>query len=310
MRLTRLTPLLVLLGAIALGGCGKTSPMGATSADPGAVPNDQAQVTQTVAAAPQLVEDGLADSADPTTIASAPGFAAIQPITWWRNITDVDRTLEFTFSDPDTAGRPTTAEVTIRKRLTGRFNVLIGLPGTDGTAMDSTREVIHKPLEDHWVRKVLLKRVRLAGEDHEPIWRIVAASGVQVTSKGATTNIVSLRIQDGGLDTTITDPLAFQRLRRIVHLAPDTQVTLTVTTGRNDDVVFLRHAERRFRFHNNGDNTYTGVWRTGVFWGGIHHFGVNAFSNGTLFDDQAPYDSQAWLFPFAFEPEVIAETMP
>jgi len=310
MRLTRLTPLLALLGAIALGGCGKSSPMGATSADPGAVPNDQAQVTQTVAAEPQLVDDGLADSADPTTIDSAPGFAAVQPITWWRNITHVDRTFEFAFSDPDTAGRPTTAVVTIRKVLTGRFNVLIGLPGTDGTAMDSTREVIHKPLEDHWVRKLMLKRVRLAGEDHDPIWRIVAATGVKVTSKGATTNIVSLRVQDGGLDTTITDPLAFQRLRRIVHLVPDTQVTLTVTTGRNDDVVFLRHAERRFRFHNNGDNTYTGVWRTGVFWGGIHHFGVNAFSNGTLFDDQAPYDSQAWLFPFAFEPEVIAETMP
>jgi hypothetical protein len=37
---------------------------------------------------------------------------------------------------------------------------------------------------------------------------------------------------------------------------------------------------------------------------------VNALSNGTLFDDQAPYDSDAWIFPYAIQPCFIAEYMP
>jgi hypothetical protein len=65
----------------------------------------------------------------------------------------------------------------------------------------------------------------------------------------------------------------------------------------------------RRRFHNNGDNTYTLTWHTSPE-DGIHHFGVNALSNGTLFDDQAPYDSDAWIFPYAIQPCFIAEYMP
>src|SRR5262249_52751827 len=156
------------------------------------------------------------------------------------------------FADTDSTGHPTTAVVTIRKQLTGRFNILVGVPGSDTTGLDSTTRVVHKPLEDHWVRRVLLKRVAVA-EDDRPRWRFAATSGVKVTSKNATTHIVSLRVQSGTLDVTITDPLQFFRLRQILQITPQTDVTLTATTERNDDVVVLMHRDRRFRFHNNGD---------------------------------------------------------
>lgn len=319
MKSTRFHGLALLLVLGLLAGCGKSNnPTSPLAGNPGAVPSsDQALVTGAIAAAPQAIEDGLAEASFETTLGGQPGMlAAIQPLTYWRTILHRDRTLEFEFSDNDAAGRPTTAVVTIRKRLVGKFNILIGPPVVDGTPVDGPppdgdRLVIHKPLEDHWVRRVLLKRVRLADGSGEPVWRIAAISGVQVTSRDATTHIVSLHVQSAGLDALIEDPLAFQRLRRILRFEPQTLVTLTVRTERSNDVVVLHHLDRRFRFHNNGDNTYTGVWPAGLFMAGLHHFGVNALSNGTLFDDQAPYDSQSWIFPYSLEPEsMMAEFMP
>jgi len=319
MKSTRFPGFALVLASVLLAGCSKNSnpasPLGST---PGSTPsNDQALVTSAIAAAPQAVEDGLADLPDSTSIGGSPGpLSAIQPLNYWRTIRERDRTFEFVFSDPDPDGRPTTAVVTIRKRLVGQFNILVGPPAVDGTPVDlpptiGDRAVIHKPLEDHWVRRVLLKRVRLATETGEARWRIAAVSGVEVTSKDATTGILSLRIQAADKDTTILDPLAFQRLRRILRFQPEIRVVLTVTTGRNDDVVVLHHRDHRFRFRNNGDNTYTGVWPTGLSFPGLGHFGVNALSNGTLFDDQAPYDSQSWIFAYALEPEnLMAEFLP
>jgi hypothetical protein len=318
MRSTRSKGLALLLITGLLAGCGKssdvTSPTGGT---PGAS-NDQALVTSVMAAAPQAIDDGLSDASLETTLGGQPGaLAAIQPFTYWRTITRSDRTFEFVFSDPDTVGRPTTAMVTIRRRLSGQFNILAGDPPIVGMLPDTMRNVIHKPLLDHWVRRVLLKRMRMMGDNGEPLWRIAAVSGVQVTSRhaatgmDATTHIGSLRVQSVGVDTVLTDPLAFERLRKVLRFQPQSMVTLTVKTDRVDDVVVLHHADRRFRFHNNGDMTYTGVWTTGLFMRGLRHVGVNALSHGTLFDDQAPYDSQSWIFPYSLEPEsMMAEYMP
>ena len=166
--------------------------------------------------------------------------------------------------------------------------------------------MIRKPLTDHLVRRILLHRVEVP-EARGRQWRIVGVSGVKVTSRPAATEIVSLRLQAAGFDTTITDPLAFHRLRRVMRFEPDDSVTVTVTTLRNDDVVVVQHRARRLRFHNNGDNTYTGVFRAG-FLAGVQHAGVNALSNGTLFDDEASYDSQAWILPYILSRVSFATT--
>lgn len=326
--------LLPLLLIAALAGCSKTGNEAArsvTSPAPGGSNSaavEQAEVAATMAESPDLVEDALAESEDPMSadagIAAGQTSALIRPVTFWRKIDRVERRFEFAFSDTDSTGRPTTAHVTVHKNLLGTFNILAGRPeggtvtagGPTPTPRDSNLIVVHKPLADHWVRHLLLKR--LPPPTHEgdgthadgrARWRIAATSGVQVTSRAATTDIVSLRIQQGALDTTVTDVLALFRLRRVLRLESGDDVHITMTTGRNDDVALLYLRGLRFRMLNNGDNTYSGRFRA-AWLAGVHHFGVNALSRGTLFDDVAPYDSQAWILPYVVAPTALAEYVP
>lgn len=306
--------LLLVLGLLLLAGCGRdgTGPMspqtpGGTSADA-----EKAEVSAALAESPEAIEDGAFETADEwsteTSAARVDALLAIRPLRWWRTIRHVERSFEFTFSDTDSVGRPTKAIVTIHKRLTGSFNIVAGPAGRDSIGPRDSLQLVRKPLADHWVRRVLLHRVRV-GNDARVRWRIAATSGVEVTSRAAKTEIVSLRVQTATEDTTITDPLAFWFLRRIVRVEPGEVVTLTATTLRNDDVVVLMARHGRFRFHNNGDNTYSGRWRAPAE-GGLRHVGVNALSNGTLFDDAAPYDSKAWILPYAVRGPAFADYLP
>jgi hypothetical protein len=313
-----------LLAAVGLlAGCGKHT-VNSPDSTSDLASLDQAQVASVVASEPEVVEDGEFESAEITGLGAGAGatgaLAVVHPLRFWRVITSVERSFEFAFADSDSTGRPTTAVVTVRKSLAGRFNVLTGVPGGDSTAIDSSVSVIRKPLADRWVRRVLLRRLP-AADSTGRVWRVVATSAARVTSRDATTRIASLRVQTAGVDTTITDPLRFFFLRRILKLEPGTPVTLTVTTLKNDDVVVMCRFGHRFRFHNNGDNTYTGVWQVSDLRMGngprpgpgrppIFHFGVNALSHGTLFDDQAPYDSQAWVLPMVLAPDQVADALP
>jgi hypothetical protein len=294
---------------LVLAGCGQEPVVTAPATGP--IATDEAQVRDEVARHPELVEDGLHEASDQTALdgGGADGArvaGAIRPLFFWRTIRDVDRRFEFAFADTDSTGRPTVAVLTVHKHLAGSFNIL---------AADTTREddpfaghVIHKPLRDHWVRRILLVRVPLDPSDRT-VWRIAGSSAVQVTSRQAETRITSLRIQSEGLDTNLTEPLALFRLRRILRFDQHADITLTATTLRSDDVVVLYARHRRLRFHNQGDGTHTATWQAP--WArGVHHFGVNALSHGTLFDDQAPYDSQAWILPYVVRPTELAELAP
>ena len=95
----------------------------------------------------------------------------------------------------------------------------------------------------------------------------------------------------------------------MLKLDPGAEVAVTVTTERADDIVlFVRHGHRA-RLEPNGDNTYSGRF-TVPDERGVRHFGVNALSNGTLFDDDAPYNSIAWIFPYTVVNEEMAEYRP
>jgi hypothetical protein len=306
--------LLALLGSIGiLYGCGKSNLAG-----PGGSGTDQAAVAGQLSRNPQFMDEEVSQSEDNAPLAAsvsgsggASAEAAITPINFWRHITHVDKTFEFAFSDSDATGHPTTAIVTVHKHLTGTFNILIAPP-------DSVfgRHVIKKPLDENWTRRILLKRVRDAhqrdddqDDNDDDAWRVVSFSGVDVKSNPNTTHIVSLRVQAAGIDSTVTDPLGFFHITRGFRCWRPDSVVLTVTTQSNNDVVVLLRPERRFRFHNNGDNTYTAVFRTPWVLG-IHHVGVGAFANGTIFDDQAAYDSELWLFPFVHRHEDLAAFRP
>jgi hypothetical protein len=292
MKLSRVSLPLLLL---ALAGCGTGSdpvaPTSGTSADQSAIQQEMAQH-------PDLIDDeGISSSeaeieADASASASASatlGVALDRPLRFGRHIRSIERRFEYAFADTDSTGRPTTARVTIHTFLAGTFNVAMGDSGTVDT-------VIHKPLHDHAIRHVRLKRVRLPGTRRDA-WKIVATSGVEVTSRDAEVRIQSLRVQSGALDTTITDPLALFRLRAILKLTAGEPTTLTVTTNHDDDVVLLHTRLGRFPLHTNGDGTYSGTW-TAPLLAGFRHAGINALSHGTLFDPAAPYDSQAWILPY------------
>jgi hypothetical protein len=310
-RATR-TPLalfFVLLAAAAiLAGCSDNG----SEPENHALPSDsnaisQADLLEALVPATSLIEEGLfADPTETSLAGSAPGSqeavaSPIQPLRFWRRIDEVRRSYEFAYADSDSVGRPTTAIVTIHKRISGAFHI-IPEPETE----DAPREVISKALRDHWVRRVKLRRiVRLDDTRYGERWRVAAVSGVKVTSRDATSEVVSLRVQAGDLDATITEPLVFFNLRRILRFDEGAEVTLTVTTTRSDDVVLLYRSGHREKMTNNGDNTYTATFPAGDL-EGWRHFGVNALSHGTLYDNELPYDSKAWILPYviASTPEV------
>ncbi|HUK62078.1 MAG TPA: hypothetical protein VLV15_02055 [Dongiaceae bacterium] len=297
--------------AVALvAGCGKSgstlSP--AAGGDTGSV--DQIQVSEAIAAHPEVLDDGGLSS-DPTQTSLSTGGGAtpasieapIQPLFFWRHITRTDRSFEFAFSDTDSTGRPTRAIVTALRNFGGQFNVVVGDSNSFGGG-----NVIHKNLVDHWVRRIELRRMRLTATG-DPVWKIVAASAVRITSKDATAHIQSIQVETAGLDTTLTAPLELFRLRGLLRFAPDTPVTITVTTTHDNDVVLLYSANRRMRFKNNGDGTYVGTWSTPDL-AGLRHVGINALTHGTLYDDSAPYDSQAWMLPFVVTGHELADYLP
>lgn len=289
----KLVPLalgLALVAALA-AGCGKSSPSQPQNLSATPTAQDVAQVNDAVAASPEYVDENVFESNEPTALdTDASGAAAIRPLYWWRTIRSVTRRFDTEFTNPDSTGRPTLAVVAIHRRLLGAFNILVG----DSTL--SPASLLRKPLDDRWERRLLLKRVRTDSSGIER-WRLVGTSGVRVASANAVTHIESVRVQAGVLDTTITDPLQMHRLRRVLHLPAGTEVVLTVKTSNENDIVLLYRWMHRARFHNDGGGQFTFRWTTGNE-GGLRHFGVNALSRGTLFDDAAPYDSQAWIFPF------------
>jgi hypothetical protein len=350
---------IVLLLAASLAGCSSKSSVTGPSGGSSGTLSQRAAVSATLATAPDLIEDGIAESADQTTFNSSfgtylsgvSGTSLVRPAGFWRRINHVDRSFEFAFSDTDSTGAPTRALVTIRKTLTGTFNLLAVTPPPVDTGTvalgagfppmfaDTSIHIVHKSLEDHWVRQVLLRRISRHeieregedddnggdlvatptshdgdGDDHDgdndrPRWRIAAVSGVKVTSNPNTTHIVSVRIQTSVKDTTITDPMGLVRLRRFCHFTSGDSVRVTVTTTRNDDVVVLNYFGAHRRFTNHGDNTYSATFRS--FWlAGVNHLGVNALSHGTLFDNAAPYDSDAWILPYVVAPTMLADYRP
>lgn len=285
---------LALLAAFALAGCGKaTSPVQSTGDSGGTGLSDQAQVAAVLANNPEYVDDNVWASDQFQAYDQTAGFAAIAPLRWHRVITNVEREVNTEFGAPDSNGRPTLAFVTVRKHLTGSLQILAG----SADPSDTTKQMISKPIDDGSVRKLVLARVAMRDTAR---WRLVGTSGVEVATNGGSTNIVSLRIQSPGIDTTITDPLELHRLRRILVFQPGAPVRLTATTSRDNDVVLFYGHDMRRRFVNNGDGTYTFEFPSGRF-PGLRHVGVDAFSNGTLFDDTAPYDSNAWLLAFAVD---------
>ena len=286
--------------AVSLASCGKTNSLQAPLADGGTSgASDDAQIAQALQENPELVQEDLTGTAEPLEDENTGTFAAIRPFRFWREIRHVETHLRTEFLNPGPDGKPMLAIVTIHRALTGTFNIAHGVI----TGEDTTRALISKPLDDVWTRRIALTRVpvRTASDTAFTRWRLAGTSGVDVRTRDGATRIVSLRIESAGLDTTLTDPLELHRLRHILRLAPDAGVRVTATTLAPDDVVLFRGAGERRRFVNNGDGTHSFRFMSGRFTG-LRHFAVDGLSHGTLFDDVAAYDSNAWALAYVVAP--------
>lgn len=319
----------LLVAALALTSCSKTADMitggpvgggGGGSINPGGTTptaSDNAQVTNLVTVNTDLIGEQVWEtnlmSSDFGGSVPTGRFAAVRPLAFRRVITGVQKSMDIEYSAPDSTGAPTLALVTLHKRLTGNFLLFAG--AADST--DTTRRVVTKPIDDDWTRRVLLVRT-LSDDDSSHSdddtvrvrWRLIGASGAEVHTRGGATHIQSVRVRAGAFDTTVTNPLELHRLRRVLRFPPNTPVEITVTTGNASDIVMFYSRDGREgpsardirrRFLNNGNGTFTFVFPN-LECDGIRHFGVDAMSRGTLFDDAASYDSNAWLFPFTGDP--------
>jgi hypothetical protein len=285
--------LVALLAALA-SGCSNSPTSPGANAN-----NDQSQVNATLTASATLVDDGIEESnaqvsasttAEPTKGISTE--AAVRPFTWWQDVRSTTRQWSFTFSDSDSTHRPQTCIATLAKHMTGNF-VVVPVDPADSTHASTQR--ILKPLDKTLTRRIELKHLLINGVR---TWRITGVTGGFMSTAVATTNLVSLHLHStSGVDTTITDPTQFFPLRSVIAFGPLDTVTVTATTERTNDAVFIHRWDWRHRLHNNLDDTYSFTWVTSA-WGGWRHFAIQAMSHGSLYDDTLPYDSEAWHFPF------------
>jgi hypothetical protein len=285
-----------------VSGCGGKSSTSPSTTQAG----DQGQVAAVLSTAATLTDDGLDEDPSRVSASLTTGIpqgmelsdpsatqALIRPFAWWQNVTAITPTFTFTFADTDGTGRPTSCIVTVSKHMTGSL-VVIPASSTDTTQADSSHTIM-KPLDKTLVRKIKLSRLLIGTER---LWKVTQVTGAYVSTVAPTTDLVSLRIQTtSGVDTTITDPLQWFSLRHVLTFATNDTVTVTATTTRTNDPVFIHRWDWRHRLRNNFDGTYTFSWVTSA-WGGWRWFGIQAMSHGSIYDDTAPFDMVAWHFPF------------
>lgn len=278
--------------AVALAGCGKT----ADSTVPTPANTDIAGVTLAVTASPTLLADDLFDvtASTGTSARTAEPMAAIDPLSFYRWFGASSRDFAFAFADNDTAGRPLSADVTVRRDLFGMLHIV---KRPLGDAAPDTHNVVHKAIHDVWTRNLHLVREPVDGPNGSASrWRLQSASGVRIASTPGDRRISSVHLLGNGLDFNVTDPAQLMTLVQLPRVALNDSVTVTVTTDAIDDVVVLYWHDHRQRMHANGDGTFT--LRVGVGSGvGLRGIGVNALSHGTLYDDTVPYNSLGWIVP-------------
>jgi hypothetical protein len=277
----RIPILTAFVGASALlSGCfdSDTAPSLATEEDQSAI---QASMLEDEDAAEYSAVD-LFTYADP---ADGPSAAPILTQRWRREALDVSRNTRILVERTPTGA---TADVFVSGKVIGLLHLWADL----GDAF----ALIDKDFENAAQRHMVFVRERET--DRHRGWRLAALSGLELASPRTSRNIRSVRVQAGDVDETITDINELVRVADLMQLPADAVAEITVATGDATDAVFL-HVRRQMRIEmaNNGDGTFSA--RMPVFGGrGPGHFVVDVLSDGTLHDDEAPYDNLAWGIPF------------
>lgn len=306
--------LTVLLSAslFVLAGCGDT----VTMSDPSAV--DDEDILREY-----LEDDGIFDDTGPYEVGQIAldgpdGREAIDPLTFWRVVTDHDCYREIVH-DPEEG----TAEVTVHRQIWGDLHI-IG---------ESMIEYV-KPFHHEGIRYATFVR----DPDWEPPngegrggqgqsgggqggdgqgdtnqhryrrgpWILTELSGFLAESDTLTVGIDRIRVQSATVDVTITDPLELMAVPdEIMVFEVGEEVTVTVSGPPEDAILFLHTRRWKSPFQYDGVSAFVGTWT--VARRGRHCAWVEAMAHDTLFDSEHPEETLIWGMPYAVHDEEIEE---
>jgi len=275
--------------ALALSGCGQdgtTDPETTPATDEGALRTMMDEETAYFDGG-QNVSDGQVGVGGATP--RSPSGAPIESFYFVREILsrEVRRSIEI-----DSSGERPIAHVSTIARLHGIFHLFfddpthIYLPG-----------MIDKRLNAVAQHNATFVRALRPESDRRRGWRLAALSSAEVVSDPVTKDIVSVEIISHSVNQTITDPLAQVRVRELPTFQPGEEVTLRVHTTDPTDYVFLHSGPFKDEFHPVGDGVFEGTWTVGER-RGARLVAVDVIDKETLFDDEAPYDSAAWVLHY------------
>jgi hypothetical protein len=238
---------------------------------------------------------GIPDYADPDVFfydldpLTGSGRTDGEPIRWWREVLNVDKTIEIHITKPETG--PHTASVDITKNVSGILHVV-----EEG---DVTVDRFKKNFENQMQRSLYFERRGPPVIHPRRGWRLKAITGASIASPGTTRQIHSVRIQADGVDETVTNVTELVRVRDLLRLPPHSEVTVTVDTADDTDQVYFHLKRHRMRFPmaSNTDGTFTGAFVTGRG-PGPRHIVIDVLAHATLNDEAAPYDNVAWGIPY------------
>jgi hypothetical protein len=152
-------------------------------------------------------------------------------------------------------------------------------------------------------------------------WHLTDISMAETVSESPNPNTVHIsRLQilknNNGQDTTLLDtqdPLSTILDREsLLTFDRGDSAKVFVTLDSPDPAVGLLHYRLHRRFphlrrslHDDGaypdeiagDGIYSGSWRIGLF-PGVYHACFDMIDEDTIFDDEAPYDANAWSMPY------------
>ncbi|MBD3348047.1 MAG: hypothetical protein GF400_02480 [Candidatus Eisenbacteria bacterium] len=307
-RFTFLTFVVALLAvsALLLAGCGDSNLAGG---DPSEV-SDEEMLREFVD------EDGIFDdlgSYEAGTVAAGGSGSreAIDPLTFWRHVTDRDKNVVVEF-DPETG----TADVTINRDIWGVLHIL-----------DEDMVEYEKNFHHQGVRYATFVRDPdwqppestpgggngnggdAPGQQHRfrhGPWELTEISGFVGESDTLTVEFDYVDVQSATADITIDDPLDLLTVPdEIPAFQVGEEVTVTVYGAPDDAILFLHTRFWKSPFEPQGDGTFVGSWT--VERPGRHCAWIEGLAHDTIYDSEYPEDSLVWGMPYVVEgdPEEI-----
>jgi hypothetical protein len=318
--------ILSLLVSLAVVGCKKDDVTGTTSdAAPAGVTNEQSAMKY-FAQNDEFVNNDEVAFADKSIAPTdydesfAKTDASITPLRWGRFVTSVTRTVTVTTQPGDSL-----SSARIDRTIVGVLKIKT-ISSTGDTV------TISKDFQDKSVKNVIFKRVAHDTKRYWLNWVPVATSlvtgGTNPVPANEGINITKLELTAGDTTVTVTDPLATWLRYRwlklfnggkadVPVLTPGSMVTIKATVqsqSADSDIVVLRHGFghgsghfKRLRMTMtsqsgpDGSGFYTRTYEKQVpirIYPGMFHFGVDAVTRATLFDDVAPYSVSWWGIPY------------